>query len=1181
MSRAQRSPSIFVLCFCACCSILCSVLAVSPLTAVELPWAPASSVEASFTDPEVLEAVDLDGDGDVDLVGGGVDGLAWWRNDGGSWSLQTVDAAFAALDLAVADVDRDGDLDLAAVSAAAVRWWANGGGGASWTAGTVAAQGARGVDVADLDGDGSYDLLAALSAGSVAWWHNDVGDGSAWTQGTVEGVFPSASSVSAADLDRDGALDVVATADGAADRVRWWRNAGDGSAWTGVDVAAAVDGARGVTTADLDGDGWVDIAAAAVDAGAVRWWRNAGTPLDGGFVAAEGGGSAVPGDLRSLDLDLDGDLDLVGAGDSVAAWWENGGGAASWTPRPSSAAATATAAADLDGDGDLDLASADGVSDGITWTENLTLHRSARFDVEGTVDGSFDGARAVQAADLDGDGDQDLLGAAIFEDRVAWWENVAGDGSAWTEHVVDGSFDGAHAVRAADVDGDGDLDVLGAAEEGHLLAWWPNTLDTGGGWTRNVIATLFLGANDIFPADLDGDGDLDVLGAAEGLDEITWWENIAGDGSAWTETVIDTTFDRPHSVTAADLDEDGDLDVLASGETADAVTWWENTAGDASAWTEHVIDNSFDGAYSVYAADVDGDGDLDVMSSAQIADIISWWENLGGAAAWTKRDLTFFNQAWWAEAADLDGDGDLDIFGAAFKDGGKISWWDNLDGSGTLWQKTEITGAYDGAGSAHAADVDGDGRLDLITTAERDDQLTWWPNRGGQAALVTLDIAPQSLPAGGSAPIFALDLTPRGKAGEGDAELATLELGFEEAPGDPMTSAQLDGLLDALVIARDNDISGVPGTFDGADIELVRATDFDLDGGVVSFEVPDGAAAAAVPQRMSGRFFVALEVTADLDLQPVSGLRVTHRVASSSRVEDRDGDVPLRLESPEDLAGDMFAINALADLALILGASPDPVSAGGSVLVTATVDNDGPDPAEGTVLTLDLPAGVALVSTSGCAEDPGGVPTCTLGVVPAGGSAQVTVAVAVDVAAGGTLVFDGEVASDTLEVDPGGETAAAGVDVIAQADLGVVLTSSAPEYRPGAPLAFTVEVSNAGPGPADGAFTGAFPAELTGATWTCSESGGGTCPAPSGVGNLDFDLTLPAGAELRFEAVGTVAPGTTGVLSSTATVTADAATTFDGDGGNDGSTVMVVFADPIFVDGFETGDLLGWSTVFP
>ena len=144
------------------------------------------------------------------------------------------------------------------------------------------------------------------------------------------------------------------------------------------------------------------------------------------------------------------------------------------------------------------------------------------------------------------------------------------------------------------------------------------------------IASNFDGALSVSSADVDGDGDLDVLGMATEADDVTWWENEGGDGSTWTLHLIDGNFDGAFTVHAADVDGDGDVDVLGSAETADDVTWWENEGGDGSTWITHLIDGNFDGAFCVYSADVDGDGDMDVLGAALNADDVTWWENEGG-----------------------------------------------------------------------------------------------------------------------------------------------------------------------------------------------------------------------------------------------------------------------------------------------------------------------------------------------------------------------------------------------------------------------------------------------------------------------------------------------------------------------------------------------------------------------
>ncbi len=348
------------------------------------------------------------------------------------------------------------------------------------------------------------------------------------------------------------------------------------------------------------------------------------------------------------------------------------------------------------------------------WTEHI-------------VDGAFGVANSVYAADVDGDGDMDVLGAAGSDCDITWWENTAGDGSTWTEHTVDGNFDWANSVYAADVDGDGDMDVLGAASDDYEIAWWENTAGDGTAWTKHTVDGAFTGAWSVYAADVDGDGDMDVLGAAVLADAITWWENTAGDGTAWTEHTVDGAFDGAVSVYAADVDGDGDMDVLGAAANDDHITWWENTTGNGTAWTEHTVDGAFNGARSVYAADVDGDGDMDVLGAASNDNDNTWWENTtGDGTAWTEHTVDgAFDGAHSVYAADVDGDGDMDVLGAAWV-ADDITWWENTAGDGTAWTEHTVDGSFLTASSVYAADIDGDGDMDVLGAAAHADDITWW-----------------------------------------------------------------------------------------------------------------------------------------------------------------------------------------------------------------------------------------------------------------------------------------------------------------------------------------------------------------------------------------------------------------------------------------------------------------------
>jgi hypothetical protein len=192
----------------------------------------------------------------------------------------------------------------------------------------------------------------------------------------------------------------------------------------------------------------------------------------------------------------------------------------------------------------------------------------------------------------------------------------------FTEHTIDGNFDGAISVYATDMDDDGDVDILGAASSADDISWWEN--DGSENFTEHTIDDNFADVASVHATDVDGDGDVDVLGTSIINDTITWWEN---DGSeSFTEHTIDGSFGGARSVYATDVDGDGDVDVLGAAWFANDITWWENDGSEN--FTEHTIDGSFDGACSVYATDVDGDGDVDVLGAADFANGITWWEQV-------------------------------------------------------------------------------------------------------------------------------------------------------------------------------------------------------------------------------------------------------------------------------------------------------------------------------------------------------------------------------------------------------------------------------------------------------------------------------------------------------------------------------------------------------------------------
>jgi hypothetical protein len=339
------------------------------------------------------------------------------------------------------------------------------------------------------------------------------------------------------------------------------------------------------------------------------------------------------------------------------------------------------------------------------------------------------GAMSVFAADLDGDADMDILSGSALDNTIAWYENTDGKGTFGQQRVITRLAGSTQSIDAADLDVDGDIDVLSASPSENEIAWYENTNGRGTFGEEKIITRAADKPRRVYAADLDGDGDMDVLSAAVGV-AIAWYENTDGKGKFGPHQGIKTG-NNGWSVHAADVDGDADMDVLGGVAVGpgreENVAWYENTDGKGTFGQQHVIMTQV--TTSVYAADLDGDGDVDVLSTSAYDNKVAWYENTDGKGAFGEqhRIATAPGRPDAGYAADLDGDSDMDVLVATRFDG-KIAWYENTDGRGTFGQEEVISRQAHGASAVYAADLDGDGDMDALSASRDDHKIAWYEN---------------------------------------------------------------------------------------------------------------------------------------------------------------------------------------------------------------------------------------------------------------------------------------------------------------------------------------------------------------------------------------------------------------------------------------------------------------------
>lgn len=646
-------------------------------------------IEDSALDIEAGGAFyDIDSDGDPDIVMGG-DSLSnniwWWENPfpvydpAIPWTRRVIKNSGTAKhhDQIFGDFDNDGEAELVFWNQGAQKLFisdipSDPANTQPWAYTEIYSSSGQeeGLSKSDIDGDGQMDILAG------GRWFKHNGETS-YTANIIGNTNAGNGRIAAGQLIEGGRPEVVIVPGDATGRLKWyeWLD----NTWVGHDLLGFdVDHGHSLSIADINGDTYPDIFVAEMrlnggNSDAKMWiFYGDGTGKFTTTVITTGFDNH---ESKLGDLDGDGDMDILGKPYNwktprLDIWLNDGPGLPLdlWERHIIDSAkpwkAIFISSADMNGDKLKDIVT------GGWWYKNPG-NLSNRW-VRNTIGDPLNNMAAIY--DFDKDGNMDVLGTkgkGSESDNAFVWAHNNGKGRFTIfNNIPDGSGD---FLQGTVVDSFRIVGKLEAALSWHDGSAGVTALTIPGDpvneiWTWNQVSTSSQ-AEGLSAGDIDSDGKVDILIGTKWLrNEVTFW-------SAYT---LFNTDDSPDRNRLADIDGDGDLDAVVGFEAISRpgkLAWYEQGIRATDLWTEHVIETII-GPMSVDVADIDKDGDIDVVAGEHnLLDPSSArlyiFENKDGAgAAWTKH-LVFQGDEHHdgTQLVDIDADGDLDIISIGWSHG--------------------------------------------------------------------------------------------------------------------------------------------------------------------------------------------------------------------------------------------------------------------------------------------------------------------------------------------------------------------------------------------------------------------------------------------------------------------------------------------------------------------------------
>ncbi|HWQ96138.1 MAG TPA: VCBS repeat-containing protein [Candidatus Methylomirabilis sp.] len=660
--------------------------------------------------------------------------ISWFKKDPAGWTGYLIENETLPIEAGGAfhDIDGDGDQDIVFggdLQSKKIWWWENPSPqyhpDKPWVRREIKNSGPKmhhDEIFGDFDGDGKKELVfwnQDAKKLSIADIPPDPKNVQPWPYEVIWSNNTKAEGLSTGDVDRDGKPDIIGGG-------RWFKYESR-KKYSSYIIDAGQQNSR-VAAGDLKIGGLPEIVMVPGDGrGRLKWYECNGDPKEPDCWAGHDllGFDVDHGhSLDVIDINGDGKLDIFvgemrlnGGNNNSRMWifWGDGNGNFREEIVATGYDNHESRVGDLDGDGDIDILGKPYNLDtpGLDiWLNGAVIGPSLDpwerhiVDIEKPWRSIF-----ITSDDMDNDGNKDIITGGW------WYKNPGTRGKNWIRQTIGQPLNNMAAVY--DFDGDGDMDVLGTPGKGSD----PNAIFV---WGRNDGSGKFSILNNIEP----GDGDF-LQGTAAGNFHsggpveiaLSWHEEGKGiqmltlpsdvSKDMWSLRHI-SNISQDEALSQGDIDMDGDIDILLG-------TRWLNN--DRGSWKPYTINPTGGLPDRNKLADINGDGRLDAVVGFEAVSIpgkLVWYEQVDEASStWKEHIIANVVGPMSLDAADMDNDGDPDVVVGEHNlkksSEAKLFFFENSDGKGNIWNKHIIYTGDEHHDGAQTIDIDNDGDLDIIS----------------------------------------------------------------------------------------------------------------------------------------------------------------------------------------------------------------------------------------------------------------------------------------------------------------------------------------------------------------------------------------------------------------------------------------------------------------------------------